>query len=266
MRLPEIYYRLKKSSLGLDKTITIFYSSNRALFQLLQREENGHLRELRLQLLGTGCPEIVNILFNRMLTSMSPDEIFLIIENYSFWPSSGKGFNHANQELENLLQKSIPELKTPSLKPVRRPTSAQSEVYDELSGLFAVQNSLGLSDDQSDQVSEMFCWLDQPSNIRLLFDSAIHESNFKKVKDDQGMKAQWTFKSDIKRSTKLITEIRNRIFTTSELKEALAAYLLRDIWVKADNETMSPGIACRISRELKPRNYYQNWTWKMNQQ
>ena len=200
--------------------------------------------ELRLQLLGAEFPEIVNILFNPMLAATSPGEMLLIIENYGFWPNSGKGFNEANQELELLFQKNFSEMKTPSLKPDGRLKSAQSEVYDELSGLFAVQNLLGPSEDQSDQVNEEFCWLDQSGNIRLLFDSATHDSNLKKVKDDQGTKAHWTFRFELKRLTKLIAEIRKRIFTGSELKEALAAYLLRDIWLQIDNETMSPAIAC----------------------
>ncbi|MFT5571079.1 MAG: hypothetical protein ACI9FB_000089 [Candidatus Azotimanducaceae bacterium] len=220
------------------------YRSNRALFQVLQREESGHLRELRQQLLGTDFPEVVNILFNPMLTAKSPDEPLLIIENYGFWPEAGKGFSDANQSLESLLQKSLSELDTPSLKPEDRPKSAQSEIYDELSGLFAVQSLLGPSDDQSDHLIEEFCWLDQPGNIRLLFDTSIHESNSQKVKDAQGMKAQWKFNSELKPLIKLVAELRKSLFTGSQLKEALAAYLLREVWLMADNEVMAPAIAC----------------------
>jgi len=48
------------------------YRSNRAVFQQIQREENGHLRGLRTELLGSEFPELVNILYNPMLTSASP--------------------------------------------------------------------------------------------------------------------------------------------------------------------------------------------------
>ncbi|MBL4679383.1 MAG: hypothetical protein JKY88_01520 [Pseudomonadales bacterium] len=216
------------------------YRANRAVFQQLQREENGHLRGLRTQLLGSEFPELVNILYNPMLTADSPTDILLLVENYGLWTD----FNETNAELETMLQAHLKELPTLPLKPVKQRSSAQSEVFDELSGLFSVQSLLGPSDDQSNEVSESFTWLEQPGNVRLLFDGAVHDAYLQKAKETQGMIDHRSFKSALKELLKLISEIREKLFPEKLMKEALAAYLLREKWIRADRETFPLETAC----------------------
>ena len=68
------------------------YRSNRAAFQLLQREENS-LRELRKQLLGGNVSELMNVMFSPMLAAGSPQDITMLVECYGLWPKGGGGFS-----------------------------------------------------------------------------------------------------------------------------------------------------------------------------
>ena len=53
------------------------YRSNRAIMQLVQREENG-LRELRKQITPNDSGELLNVIFNPMLCAESPSDIAIL--------------------------------------------------------------------------------------------------------------------------------------------------------------------------------------------
>jgi len=146
--------------------------------------------------------------------------------------------------METLLKASLEKLSTPPLKPVERRSSAQSEVFDELSGLFKVQSLLGPSDDQSNEVRESFTWLEQPGNVRLLYDPVLHESYLQKAKEAQGILDHRSFKSDLKSLMKLVSELREKCFPEHLMKEAIAAYILREKWIRANKETLKLELAC----------------------
>ncbi|MDG1443572.1 MAG: hypothetical protein P8R02_12930 [Pseudomonadales bacterium] len=216
---------------------------NRLIFELLQREENG-LREQRKQLLGDVFPEQANIIFNPMLSASGPRDIHLLVDCYGLWPGQGEGITNANLLLEDTLGQLVPEYDILALKTDSKLQSLQSEVYDTLHGLFNSQDLLGPSENQNEMVTESFCWLEQPANYRIIFDASIHESALEQVKQKLGRKAHWSFKSEVKKLLKVAAELRKKMFSEADLKQAIAAYLLRGKWSIADEDLIELPVAC----------------------
>ena len=218
------------------------YKINRAIFKQLQREETSELRQLREQCLGNSIPELLNIMFNPMLSASNPLEDSLLHENYALWNRAE--FPVANEKLEAHLGKLFPTLQLLPLKSNVGRGLVQSEIYDELGGLFAAQNLLGPSKDQKVLVSESFCWFDQPGNVRFVFDSSIHSRSLAVLKEREGIKAQWAFKSDVKKLARVGLDARKIFATESQYKEMIAGYLLRETWTSMDAEFIDLRHAC----------------------
>jgi|TARA_B110000483_G_scaffold144175_1_gene172123 hypothetical protein len=216
---------------------------NRLLFELLQREENG-LREQRKQLLGDVFPEQSHIIFNPMLSASGPRDIHLLVDCYGLWPGQGEGITEANLQLEDMLGQLVPERDIIALKTDIKLQSVQSEVFDTLHGLFSSQDLLGPSENQNDLVTENFCWLEQPANYRILFDASIHERSLGRVKQELGRRAHWGFRSEVKKLLKKATELRKKMFSEDDMKQAIASYLLRGKWSIADEDLIELPIAC----------------------
>jgi hypothetical protein len=207
---------------------------NRLLLKQLQREENNQLKKLREQILGDGFSEAVNILYNPMLYARTPQDPLLLLECYASWPNNGAGFEETNSTVEAVLAANLPKLPFESLRDESSVTSAHAEVYDELGGLFAAQSLLGPSEDQKEMVSESFSWLEQPGNIRLLFDEILLEKLITRVKEEKGLKVQWTFKSDVKKLLKIAAELRRKIAGSDEILEMMATYTVREKLTQQD--------------------------------
>ena len=218
------------------------YKINRTIFKQLQREETTELRQLREQFLGNSIPELLNIMFNPMLSASNPLEDSLLHENYALWNRAE--FPMAIEKLEAHLGKLFPSLQLLPLKSKVGRGSAQSEIYDELGGLFAAQNLLGPSKDQKVLVSESFCWLDQPGNVRFVFDPSIHSRSLAAIKERKGIKAQWAFKSDVKKLGRVALDARKIFANESQYKEMIAGYLLRETWTSMDAEFIDLRHAC----------------------
>ena len=214
---------------------------NRAVFQQIQREENG-LRDLRRQILPEDDGDLLNVMFNPMLCAESPIDIGMLAECYALWPNGGKGFAAINLRLEDTLNESIPELDSKALKPDAKIES--TEVFDTLHGLFSSQDILGPSEDQSTTLTESYSWLEHPGNVRTLFDPVVQERELKALKDSLGMKGQWDVKGELKKLKKLITELRGKMYSEVEFREAVACYLLRGNWTPKDQQLLDIRLAC----------------------
>ncbi|MEM7364650.1 MAG: hypothetical protein AAF525_11540, partial [Pseudomonadota bacterium] len=203
----------------------------------------------RAQFLGRDFSEGVHIMFNPMLAAISPLDPYLLMDSYSLWPGDPSEFAARMSDVEDVLRKRLPNLPVRSLREHDRLMSAQNEVYDELGGLFAVQALLGPSEDQKDQISESFCWFDHPGNLRMLFDSAIHERtlNGKSL----GMRAQWQLRSEFGRLEKLAAELRKKVLRDDEFTMAVAGHHLRDVWRPIDEDLVDLRDACALAGGLE---------------
>ncbi len=200
----------------------------RLYLRQLQREENNHIKALRTQVLGGELSEAANLLYNPLLFGRGPRDPLLLLDYYALWPGNGSDFEKVNDAIEATIAKNLPELKFEPLKASDKLGSAQSEVYDELGGLFAAQTIMGPSEDQGEKVTESFCWLDHPGNVRLLFDEQLHERNLANAKDDLGFSAKRGLKGDIKKLLKVASDIRKTVGDNRAVMLILAGYAVRE--------------------------------------
>ncbi|MCB1644605.1 MAG: hypothetical protein KDI36_04090 [Pseudomonadales bacterium] len=218
------------------------YKLNRAILRQLNREENTHLRAQREQWLQGQFREAPLVMFNPLLCSPNVQEPHLLVENYALWhkdvPTS------RTLALEKKLSEAFPQF---SMQPLKDPgaENQQNEVYDEFHGLFALQSVLGPAADQQDKLQESFGWLEQPGNIRLLFDKHLHEQNAEVIREEQGMRAQWSYNSDAKKLVKIFSDIRREMGNEEDLKIIMAGYALKEQWSGAEDMLLDLDQACR---------------------
>lgn len=219
-----------------------FYRVNRHLMRQLHRVEINHLRPLRAQLLNGELPESLNIMFNPMLSARTPGDPLLLMENYVYWPGGSQGFNRVNRLLEQYLGKAFRRLTTTPLE--AEGAAGQSEVYDVLGGQLAVQQYLGPSVDQQDELEETLCWLEHPGYMRLLFDEAVHKKIGARLKQESGIRTRLAFGAHTRKLRKIGKGVRKKVARDPELKMMMASYMLREDWSPAENEILGIGQAC----------------------
>lgn len=203
----------------------------RLFLRQFQREENNQLKRLREQILGPFA-QAPNVLFNPLLFARSPKDPLLLLDYYAVWPGNGAEFAQFNASLEAGIAKAFPDYPFVPLKSEKKLDSAQTEVYDELGGLFAAQSLLGPSEDQKNEISESFSWLDHPGNMRLLFDVRVHEKHLEH--EDLGFTESWGLKGDIKKLQKIAQDLRKSLGGSVVIKKVLASYALREKLSQAD--------------------------------
>ncbi len=207
------------------------YRLTRLFLRQLQREENHQLKKLREQILGSFV-DAASVLCNPLLFSRSPGNALLLLENYVVWPGNGSEFGALSSSLESVFKKHFGSHPFTPLKNDAKLSAVQSEVYDELGGLFAAQAMLGPSDDQKEFVGEEFTWLEHPGNMRLLFDEKFHELYIDQ--EGLGFSARWGLKGDIKKLQKIARDLKTSIGDTKTVKLVMSSYVLREKLTQAD--------------------------------
>lgn len=219
------------------------YKVCRLVFKHLQREEGGELRALRAQYLDQVLPQSEVLLFNPMLCSRELDLPTMLLECYGFWDEGNTGFLKMNASLEKFFNKKMSRMKGKNLRAERKEISSQSEVHDELGGLFAVQHILGPSDGQQ-SINEDFSWFDEPGNIRMLFDADLHRGQFEKIKAEQGFFKSRKFKGQAAKMEKIFNGARKALGKEETVKRMYAAYLLRAAWLERFAQVLDIKSAC----------------------
>ena len=230
-------YAGSRSLLVTQEKVTWFRKhANEFQFRIVQlflrqfkREENNQLKPLREQVVG-GFMEAAAVLYNPLLYAKTPKEPVLLLEYYAIWP--GAGFDALNDVLEAGFRKAFA---TPTFAPLRNATkltSAQSEVYDELGGLFASQAILGPSEDQKGIVEENLSWLEYPDNARWLFDKRVHEGHLSQK--GLGLASSWRLKSDIRKLHKIAQGLRKAVGDNKAVRRLVGSYILRGKVTQAD--------------------------------
>ena len=219
------------------------YKTNRFIFRLLQRDEMNQLRSLREEQLQSAFNEAVNVMFNPQLSAVSPMSPRLLMECYTLWPVAN--LSKASEAFEAACEEHFPQLAVESLRRFDRFDPIESEVFDDLGGLFAVQALLGPAENQRNRLRETFSWLEQPGNIRLLFDARLHQKTAREVRATLGIRAGWRFNRDIKKLLKIALVLRQAFASDTEYRVMLASYQLRDSWSELDNELIEIEQACK---------------------
>lgn len=196
-----------------------------------KREENNQLKPLRAQFVG-GFMEAGAVLCNPLLYARTPKEMVLLVDYYAIWPGHGAGFDALNDVLEAGFRKAFASQTFAPLRNATELTSAQSEVYDELGGLFASQAILGPAEDQKEIVQENLSWLEYPDNARLLFDKKVLEGHLSQK--GLGLSSGWRLKSDIKKLHKIAKGLRKALGDNKAIRPLVVSYILRERVTQAD--------------------------------
>ena len=203
----------------------------RLFLRQFMREENNQLKALREQVVGKFM-EAASVLCNPLLYARTPKEPLLLLDYYVIWPGNGAEFEKLNDALEAGFRKAFANQVFVPLRNKTKLRSAQSEVYDELGGLFASQTVLGPSDDQKDIVEESLSWLEYPDNARLLFDEKVHERHLSQ--EGLGFSVGRRLKGDIKKLRTIAQGLRKAVGDKKAVRRLLVSYALRDKVTQAD--------------------------------
>ncbi len=230
----------------------ILYSIYRHFYVLLKQVESKNLQSLRRQYLGGKDSIFLEILFNPMLLSANLDSGNFLIERYLLWNKSRdeSDFPEINSAVESMFREALPELNFPPLYEEKE-NSVQLEIYDELGGLAAAKHLLGPSKDMKNIISESFSCLDYPENFEYLFSKKGLDELLRTVKKENGFKAGWKTRGNIKRLNKLLKQLKKFLEKEKLLVQLTASHYTHKMWSRHLAQIIDPLTLCRyLSGEL----------------
>lgn len=234
----------------------ILYSVNQLIFKQLYREEVNNLRTLRQQYLGDAGVELVNVLFNPILQAESPDDADLLLDQYSMWPGEA-AFQQLNVNLERIMGKNPEIPAVQALKSDQKVAAGQTEIYDEMGGLLAIQSYLGTAEDQHQHVGENVDWLGLPGNINLLFDSHGHDELQREVKSRDGFVAGLKASNKLRSLRKTRSDIKKLLKRTNTLEMSVAGSELKKFWAPSHAEVLDIKEACEWLADINRKKVQQ---------
>lgn len=207
----------------------ILYQVNRQILMQFQKVEERQLASIRQQFLDEKSPAFLPILSNPLLFTSELSALPLLLNEFSMWSSTGanSGFINLNEKVEKLFNKQLKKLNIdPLYKPVSK-DEINSEVHDELNGLFATQAFLGPATDTKTEIGETYDWFESVATVRQLFDE---EANLQALADHRkalGFKKSWQLKSEIKKQAALLDRFTKLLRSEKLLAPMLASHYMR---------------------------------------
>lgn len=207
----------------------ILYSVNRTLFGQLAKVEERQLKAIREQYQDQHSSLVTEALLNPLLYVSELSALPLLINEFSMFSSStdDQGFISINDKLEQLFNKRLKGLQISAVKSDRNKETSASEIHDELGGLLLTQPFLGPAHDSKSEISENFCWFDEPATVARLFDSRVSQQWYGEVRKDLNFRERWTVKREIRTQGKLLTAFARLLKKEKRLSQMLASHYMR---------------------------------------
>ncbi len=207
----------------------ILYSVNKALFGQLAKVEERQLKTIREQYQDQESSLITEALLNPLLYVSELSALPLLINEFSMFTSStdDHGFISINDKLEQLFNKRLKRLQINPVKDSRSSEISASEIHDELGGLLLTQPFLGPAHDSKSEISENFCWFDDPAIVARLFDQKASQQWYSSVRKDLSFTERWTVKREIRTQRKLLTAFARLLKKEQRLSQMLASHYMR---------------------------------------
>lgn len=226
---------------------SILYAVNRQIFTFLRQVETKVLQPVRRQYLAQSDEILLEILANPMLLTSDLDSANFLIEKYLLWNKSSDSseFPSINSHIESIFRELLPDAPFHRLVDLERPTG-QLEIYDDLGGLSACKNVLGPSPDTKNFISEDFTWMETPANFEYLFDEEKLRQLARKVRREQGLKAWWRFRGDMKRLRLILKRVRQFLDSKKLTQQLAASRHTRKMWSRQLAQYMEPLTLCRF--------------------
>lgn len=207
----------------------ILYQVNRQILMQFHKVEERQLASIRQQFLDEKSPAFLPMLSNPLLFTSELSALPLLLNEFSMWSSTGanSGFIDLNEKVEKLFNKQLKKL---SIDPLYKPVSKDeinSEVHDELNGLFATQAFLGPATDTKTEISETYDWFESVAMVRQLFDEEANLQALAEHRKQLGFKKSWQLKSEIKKQAALLDRFTKLLRSEKLLAPMLASHYMR---------------------------------------
>ncbi|MCG8414326.1 MAG: hypothetical protein MI746_08920 [Pseudomonadales bacterium] len=206
----------------------ILYSVNKVVFSQLQRVEERQLAPIREQFLGEKYRFASDAILNPLLYTSELSALPLLLNEYSMWNWNGEdsGFIDVNNKVEQLFNKRLKELPITPLRSEEN-SNQESEIHDDLNGLFCTQPFLGKAIDSKNTLAETFTWFEVPENIELLFNIRRNTDLLKELRKEEGIGAWWRARSTVKRMEKTLQAFSKLLKKNKVLPQLLASHYMR---------------------------------------
>jgi hypothetical protein len=232
---------------------SILYRTNQQLFKQLYRPEITQLHFDRKRCLSGFLPKAVDILFNPMLHAQSPDDSEMLFDQYALWNDQKNGFADLNGKWEKLLKGFSSFAPVSRIKSAQRVEATKTAVFDELGGLFAVQSLLGFTEEQRGSLVESLSWMEEPENIRVLFDEAQNRQQNAAIRKHGSFLSKWKYQRQRNKATGLIKLMTKHLRDGGRLRMLLASYELRPLWSRNLAEMVQPMQLCELIAGVESR-------------
>ncbi len=224
----------------------ILYAVNKVVFSQLQRVEERQLNSIREQFLGEKYRFAPDAILNPLLYTSELSALPLLLNEYSMWSWNGEdsGFVDVNNQVEQLFNKRLKEL---PISPLRSEENSdrESEIHDDLNGLFCTQSFLGKAIDSKNTLTETFNWFEIPENIELLFNVRKNTDLLKELRKEEGIGAWWRARSTVKRMEKTLHAFSKLLKNNKFLPQLLASHYMRRSISSAIMEHVDLKVICQ---------------------
>jgi len=227
---------------------SILFKVNQQIFTEMRRIDARHSAPLREKFLSTPDNDAVDALFSPMLLTSNLSTPTLLIEQYRLWDTQGgeradMAFNKLNLELEQLLEKELPEF--PMLNLRIEQEAGAPELFDSLGGLLQTQKFMGLAVNQKALIREEFCWFDNPDNVRELFSAEHYPALLLAARKQEGFRAWWSMRKQTRRFKKTLQHTAKLMRQTGLLKPLIASQQVAKIWNSSLAERLDAKFLCQ---------------------
>ncbi|MFK7863520.1 MAG: hypothetical protein AB8B95_04750 [Pseudohongiellaceae bacterium] len=235
-RLTDFKSKGASEALGTDQRLfwlrrnydDILYQVNKSLFAQIQKAEDQELALVRQQFLGQDSHVATSAMTNPLLWTSNISSLTLQLQNYSLWDinSEETGFKHLDSLVSELISRTIPEA---SYLPLAETNSQQgdTEIGDELGGLFQLQSYIGPTVDSKSILSEEFSWLEIPGNAQKLFSKKLSQQWLTDKRQQLGFFRAWAFRKEIRRLDKVLNKLVKALSKDSYLQQLLASSFVK---------------------------------------
>lgn len=184
------------------------------------------------------------MILNPLLYTSELSALALLLNEYSMWSWNGEdaGFISVNTKLEELFAKRLKQTPVPSLRSERASSEEQSEIHDELNGLFRTQAFLGKALDSKNTLAETFNWFEIPENIELLFNARKNAERLKEIRKQDGWGAWWAARGEVKKLNRTLVAFSRMLRKQKVLPQLLASHYMR----KSINPTIIEHVDLKI--------------------
>lgn len=221
----------------------ILVEINQQLLTQLLRAEERHLEALRERYLPPDRLNFREFLENPLLAAVDPSSPYFLIRHYRYWGRSRRenentAFNFVNHALEALIGKHFPEEEVLPLHAGRHDPALATETRDELGGLLASQFFMGVALDNGSVVREEFSWLDDPGNVKVVFDLEAGQVGVEAAPQDK--------QRERKRIRKILQEFAHTLKASDLLQTLVASSHVQQLRGREIGHGLDPYLLCQF--------------------